>query len=188
MCLFILIEKFSFWNLILEIQFNKFKLRNFKRMTFFRGFFWYNLYSGENMNPALETSFFYSVANHRWNLRIARSAIDRSRARIALDLRRGLSKEPVAALITGRASLVLVMTKSTCSIIIAECMALSCRGPGLGCRPLPRVTDRLFYAVHGVVTSSRRVCMPAITGGWGRSRGRRAFSTGVIHLSISMSI
>lgn len=54
----------------------------------------------------------------------------------------------------------LVMTKSTCSIIIAECMALSCRGPGLGCRPLPRVTDRLFYAVHGVVTSSRRVCMP----------------------------
>lgn len=40
------------------------------------------------------------------------------------------------------------MTKSTRGIIIAECMALSCRGPGLGCRPLPRVTDRLFYAVR----------------------------------------
>lgn len=63
-------------------------------------------------------------------------------------------------------ALALVMTKSTRSIIIAECMALSCRGPGLGCRPLPRVTDRLFYAVHGAVTSSRRAyVMPTITGG-----------------------
>lgn len=35
------------------------------------------------------------------------------------------------------------MTKNTCGIIIA-CTALSRRGPGLGCRPLPRVTDRLF--------------------------------------------
>lgn len=75
-----------------------------------------------------------------------------------------LSKEPCSrgAHYGIAMALALVMTKSTRSIIIAECMALSSRGPGLGCRPLPRVTDRLFYAVHGAVTSSRRayICLP----------------------------